>query len=385
MKNPSFDNWTMLFTVFALLGFLVGSAVLFIKRQHLSKRIYLTAILYLFSITLLNYVLYWTGYIIYYPYLLGFVQLFYFLYGPLLLLYVQKLESPKLLPQTALHFLPFIIFFIISIPILLQSNEAKRQIIIQGFSNPSFYIKVFQLIPWLSILHLFIYSFLIFSRRKIFEEFSIIKRWVASLSLSLLGVAISYLLYEVLAELHLIRIEWDYMISFAMSMFILTITILGFIQPSVFNDRLESLRFISGSKIVEKYKNSPLDEKLSKKIADSIHQTMIQNKIWRDSSLRLEKLASILKLPKHYLSQVINEQFNKNFFEFVNYYRIKEAKEIMSEVNDSIKVIDIVYQVGFSNKVSFNKAFKYFTKMTPTEYLANVRKIGNHVEERKSS
>lgn len=385
MRSPSFDNWTVLFAVFALLGILIGSAILVKHKQPLSTRIYLTAVIYLFSVTLLDYVLYWTGYSIYYPFFIGLVQLFYFLYGPLLFLYVKKLESTRLTFPIISHFLPFIVFFIISLPVLLQSTEMKRQIMIKGLDNSSYYAKVFQLIPWLSILHLFIYSIILINRRKVFEEFNAIKNWVTLLSISLFGIALSYLIYEVLVEVQLIRVEWDYMISFAMSMFILSITLLGFIQPAVFNDRLDTLRFISSSKIVERYKNSLLDENLSKKIAGSIHQAMIQDKLWQDSGLRLEKLASILKLPKHYLSQVINQQYHKNYFEFVNSYRINEAKEIFDMTNGKVKVIDIVYKVGFSNKVSFNKAFKLFTQMTPTEYLAHIRKMGNHFDERKSN
>jgi len=65
---------------------------------------------------------------------------------------------------------------------------------------------------------------------------------------------------------------------------------------------------------------------------------------------------------------LINEHFNMTFHQFVNSYRIKEAQELLKSEEER-NIIDIAYEVGYNNKVSFNKAFKKNTDLTPSQYL----------------
>lgn len=58
-----------------------------------------------------------------------------------------------------------------------------------------------------------------------------------------------------------------------------------------------------------------------------------------------------------------------NFFEYINSLRITEAMELLKDKGKSrLTIIEVAYQVGFNNKVSFNAAFKKQTGVTPTEY-----------------
>lgn len=95
---------------------------------------------------------------------------------------------------------------------------------------------------------------------------------------------------------------------------------------------------------------------------------MKEQQIYRENELGLDKLATRLGVSRHHLSQVINEQFGKNFFEYINSLRIADAQSLLQQQNDDLHIIDIAYQVGFNNKVSFYKAFKNETGMTPTEF-----------------
>jgi AraC-like DNA-binding protein len=90
---------------------------------------------------------------------------------------------------------------------------------------------------------------------------------------------------------------------------------------------------------------------------------------WLDPDLTLEQLASQLKLRPKLLSQAINEGLGQNFFEFVNTYRIGEAKRLLTDPADKkITVLEVLYQVGFNSKSSFNTVFKKQTGMTPSEF-----------------
>ena len=64
-----------------------------------------------------------------------------------------------------------------------------------------------------------------------------------------------------------------------------------------------------------------------------------------------------------------NHNLNQHFFDFVNEYRIKKAMEILADASKNhLTVLEILYEVGFNSKSSFNTAFKKYTKQTPTEY-----------------
>jgi AraC-like DNA-binding protein len=75
----------------------------------------------------------------------------------------------------------------------------------------------------------------------------------------------------------------------------------------------------------------------------------------------------------NYLSQVINQQTGKNFFDFINSYRITEATTILSEdVENRQNILNLAMSVGFNSKSAFYNAFKKHTGMTPTQYRAQL-------------
>ena len=83
----------------------------------------------------------------------------------------------------------------------------------------------------------------------------------------------------------------------------------------------------------------------------------------------LSDLSEKLSVSTKHLSQVINQSFNKSFFDFINTYRIQEAQQILKESkDDKLTVLEVMYQVGFNSKSSFNTAFKKETGQTPTEF-----------------
>jgi AraC-like DNA-binding protein len=88
-----------------------------------------------------------------------------------------------------------------------------------------------------------------------------------------------------------------------------------------------------------------------------------------DSSLSVYDLAKQINVPSRDLSIAINHHLNKHFFDFVNEYRIKKAMEIFKNTNDEkLTVLEVLYEVGFNSKSSFNTAFKKFTGTTPSEF-----------------
>lgn len=85
--------------------------------------------------------------------------------------------------------------------------------------------------------------------------------------------------------------------------------------------------------------------------------------------LTVDEFAGHVKLPPRQVSSVINRCLGRNFLEFVNSYRVEEAKRILAEpANIDDAVLDIALKSGFNSKATFNRFFKKFVGVTPTEY-----------------
>ncbi|AZQ83152.1 AraC family transcriptional regulator [Colwellia sp. Arc7-635] len=115
-----------------------------------------------------------------------------------------------------------------------------------------------------------------------------------------------------------------------------------------------------------KYQRSALDTEQSNRIANKINDIMRKDKLYLDSSLSLQKLASYVSISPNYISQTLNETLSTNFFDFINQWRIEAAKPKILANQDT--VLNIALEVGFNAKSSFYKAFKQETGQTPSEF-----------------
>lgn len=96
---------------------------------------------------------------------------------------------------------------------------------------------------------------------------------------------------------------------------------------------------------------------------------MDTEKPYLDPVLHIDQLAEKMCIPGYQLSQLINKQLNKNFFDFINGYRIQEAVLIFSDPEGKTKnILQVAYEVGFNSRSSFNTAFKKFTGTSPSQY-----------------
>jgi AraC-like DNA-binding protein len=97
---------------------------------------------------------------------------------------------------------------------------------------------------------------------------------------------------------------------------------------------------------------------------------LVENeKIYLDENISLQSLAGKLNIPSYQLSQLLNEKMNQSFPDFINSYRIEEAKEILTgPVGDEKKNVTVAFDVGFNSVAAFYRAFKKFTGMTPQQY-----------------
>jgi len=128
-------------------------------------------------------------------------------------------------------------------------------------------------------------------------------------------------------------------------------------------------RYLYLRKLKMKYKNSTLDPQKAENTLKKLLYLLESKKLFKDETLSLNSLSKKLNIAPRYLSQIVNDQLNKNFRDFINNYRVEEAKEmLMNPGNDEFAILEIAYEVGFNSKEVFNRCFKKYTDMTPSEF-----------------
>jgi len=126
-------------------------------------------------------------------------------------------------------------------------------------------------------------------------------------------------------------------------------------------------------KTTEKYKTSGLTSEQVATYRNKLVTFMALEKPFLNPELTLDNLADALEMHPHHLSQVINQSFSQNFYEFINSNRVEEAKLIIE--SDRVKtftILAIALESGFNSKTTFNVSFKKFTGITPSAYLKQV-------------
>jgi len=121
-----------------------------------------------------------------------------------------------------------------------------------------------------------------------------------------------------------------------------------------------------------KYEKSSLSEDKKTEILNKVTVLLEREKYFSRKTLSLAVLAKAVNEPPHYVSQVINEKLDKNFFDLIASYRISEARVLLHNKElDQLTIEEIAEQVGYNSKAAFNKTFKTITGVTPSEYRKN--------------
>lgn len=131
-------------------------------------------------------------------------------------------------------------------------------------------------------------------------------------------------------------------------------------------------------KETEKYKNSSLSDEDISLYKEKIIKITEEDEVYLSYDLTQANFAQKIGLSSQHLSEVLYFGFNKNFYQFINYYRINEAKKILeSSTNKELKILAVAFDSGFKSKTTFNRVFKEQTGLTPTQYRKKGDKSGS--------
>jgi len=118
-----------------------------------------------------------------------------------------------------------------------------------------------------------------------------------------------------------------------------------------------------------KYQNSRLKADEKEKIKENLLKLIEKEKPYLDGELTISILAGHLKVSRHILTEILNNELGKNFYQFINEYRIEQAKKTLTDKSFSHLAIESIgFDCGFNSKSTFFTVFKSFTGLTPMQF-----------------
>jgi AraC-like DNA-binding protein len=288
-------------------------------------------------------------------------------YGPFLFVYVSSVLNNqfKLGKYLLIHFLPILI---LTITLLIFSEMVQLS---EDFSGE---ISIYQIIllSLLTIVSTFyaIKTLLIIinHQRTLKDKYSSINskvtlRWIFFITIIMIVGFISLLIIGSIE-----RFVFGLKPEFVAFPNLIGFTIFAF-AVSYYGVRQSSLNHhvsTKSPKFLKKFEPNEQD-----KIIQKINNYMISEKPYIKPDLTIQELADYLDMDRLYFSEIINNHFKKNFYTFINEYRVQEVKiRLQKPEYNHLTLLAIGFDSGFNSKTSFNTIFKQFTGKTPSEYQA---------------
>ncbi|WP_422858231.1 helix-turn-helix domain-containing protein [Flagellimonas sp. S174] len=279
-----------------------------------------------------------------------------FLHGPFFLLYYISLTNRPWRWGDSLHFLPFLIFIVLSF-----------------FLNPNFPPSWDIIIVLPKIASLIIYPAFVlylstkrmrYLRNNHSSNMVLVFRWIrviAFLFLLSIGVGLVRMFVELSVGVRYFEL-WDII------RYVVLLTAIGFfgLKYGVVYKPEEALP----QEVEKNYKHSPLKKEEIERYAATINKFIDNNEAYLDPNFSLSALSKSVNIPKHHLSQIINSELNTTFYNLVNTRRVAYAlRKLETEDSSKLTFEGLGYESGFNTKSSFYHNFKKVTGKTPKQYL----------------
>ncbi len=366
-------------TLISLLPFLITFQLLFVglflishKKGNRRNNILLSTIFILMAWNMGDLTLQMNGVVVKWDFLQHIDDGFFLLYGPILYLYVRCVifKDFKLSRASLLHLIPYLLLTISLFSFRTLTPGTGDEIIKSDLPWQFYSISAFM------YAHFFVYLGLTYTslwkyRKIIKNKYSQIDQinldWL-SFSLNTFGlVAFISLIHNFIA---LTKNEYVFMATLVLLLififyFVNKVILKALRQPEIFAGIAQNE--------TDKYMGSNLTPGQVEEYKKRLLALIRTEKPFLNPQVNLAELAEKLSVSTKHLSQVINQSFNKSFFDFINAYRIQEVQQILKDsMDDKLTVLEAMYEAGFNSKSSFNTAFKKETGQTPTEFRKNM-------------
>ncbi len=127
--------------------------------------------------------------------------------------------------------------------------------------------------------------------------------------------------------------------------------------------------------IESKYKTNKISTEECQRLTEKLEALMLRDKPYTNPDLKIADLATMLGRSAHTLSYLFNQHLNRNYYDYINDYRIEEFKRLINEDEYSKYTLGALAELcGFSSRASFFRYFKKATGITPNEYIRSIGK-----------
>ena len=303
---------------------------------------------------------------------------FVFLIGPVLYFYTRSVvyRSFEWRTRDVLHLLPFVAFTVgFQIYYRLQTPEYQSviQSAIQQQKLPAvFYYSIVIVYAHVASYLYSAYREIIFYRQHLQQRFSQLQKrnldWLMFMILSVAVMLFISFIYSLLPLATQVLLHWGLIVVIAFVFgFVNTIVWKALKQPLIFSGVEEETKSVHNITLFTDSERTEYHRR--------VQEAVKTGHAYLNSDLTLDELAERTGTSAKKLSQFINDHYQQNFFDFVNSFRIEEAKRIMKTATDpKLTVLEVMYQSGFNSKSSFNNLFKKKTGLTPSEFRKSLKK-----------
>lgn len=297
------------------------------------------------------------------------IVMFPYLYGPLLFIYAQLItsEKPRLDKRVYLHFIPFVVF--VTMAVFFGEFIYSLKIVFVKNGDDSW----FQAINFTGFIVSLVYYWMKISavmekhRQNVFEKFSIDTdthnlNWINYLTFFIFGGFILFVTIDTISIFSgIIMFESAIPLHIGILIATYSLSFFGFRQEAIFEEQQFT-----------RFEREPSGQVLTGKIngeKERLLQYLSDKKPYLIRNLTLQDVANELSIPAYRLSEMINNDLNKNFFTLINELRVEEAKHrIHSEKYNHLTLSAIGFDSGFNSKSTFQALFKKYTGITPSQY-----------------
>lgn len=314
---------------------------------------------------------------------------------PLIFWYVQARidKSFRIKPLAYLHLLPVLLTIIDSIPFHLQSAEEKVQIV-QTMSNDlrnilkvrtglipdylHFFIRPVHGVIYTTLAAIYLRKVLADKKqRKEIECQKNLKTWfilfISFFTLIYIGLFITNFIWiglpYPLKELSRISLIPS---SICVGIFLAIHIFIFFNLSSIFGKETVSKPKPQPTPSVQPEEKLPEETPKNDKVLTEIDKFIIENEIFKNPKITAPEIASMIGIPPHTFSSILNNQYGKRFPDFINTYRINFViAELDKGTNGNMSIEGIATEAGFASRSAFYNSFKKITGLTPSEYIKN--------------
>lgn len=378
MSSPSPILTTIIF-VFALQAIVLG-VLLLTKRPEKHSNIFLSLLIFFFALMALNIAVVnvlWSRDMMD---IFRYVQLeLLFGIGPALYFYTKSVTDKAFTfsKKDALHFVPVALEFIFYRTAFYRLGADG---LYQTPAHP--YTKIYLVEQWLGSLSIVIYA--IISLRLLFQYQSWLKQHYSNLeNKSLRWLQLPIIIYA------LFWIGWNffgevdkYFFDKSLKEYFILPTFVGLAAVTCwigFKGYLKTQTETSG---YASQKPKPSSDDPNPELAKKLTALMDKERPYLNPELDLNRLAELLEANPKQVSHTINRSFSKNFYEYVNSYRIEAFKQsVTKSENKKLTLLGLAFECGFNSKSTFNDVFKKATGKTPSQYA---KQLKNKSEKKQS-